>query len=54
MIAAMAPSVPPRPAPAEPTSVQRRQRAKNLAVGAAVAALCVLFFVITIVRMGRS
>jgi ferric-dicitrate binding protein FerR (iron transport regulator) len=54
MIAAMAHPLPPRPAAAEPTTVQRRQRAKNRAVGIAVAALCVLFFIITIVRMGRS
>jgi hypothetical protein len=30
----------------------RRRRAKNIAVGLAVAGFCLLFFVITIVRMG--
>ncbi len=30
----------------------RRQRAKNLAVGLTVAGFCLLFFLITIVRMG--
>lgn len=32
--------------------LQRRQRAKNLAVAAIVAGLCVLFFVVTLLRMG--
>ena len=31
---------------------ERRRRAKNLAVGLTVAGFCMLFFVITIVRMG--
>lgn len=52
MIAAMTSDAPP-PANAGPSILARRQRAKNVAVGAAVAALCVLFFVITIIRMGR-
>jgi hypothetical protein len=30
----------------------RKRRAKNIAVGLTVAAMCVLFFLITIVRMG--
>jgi hypothetical protein len=30
----------------------KRRRAKNLAIGLTVAALCVLFYVITIVKMG--
>jgi hypothetical protein len=34
-------------------AARRRQRAKNLAIGALVAALCLLFYLITIVRMGR-
>lgn len=31
---------------------KRRQRSKNIAIGAVVAALCLLFYIITIVRMG--
>jgi hypothetical protein len=31
---------------------KRRQRAKNFAIGAVVAGLCLLFYIITIVRMG--
>ena len=31
---------------------ERRRRTKNIAVGFTVAGFCVLFFVITIVRMG--
>jgi hypothetical protein len=31
---------------------KRRQRSKNLAIGAVVAGLCLLFYIITIVRMG--
>ena len=34
-------------------AARRRQRAKNLAIGALVAALSLLFYLITIVRMGR-
>ena len=34
-------------------AARRRQRAKNLAIAALVGGLCVLFFLITIVRMGR-
>ena len=52
MIAAMALRDELRRAPAEPSEMHRRQRAKNIAVGAAVGALCVLFFLITLVRMG--
>ncbi len=37
---------------AEQSEAQRRQRAKNVAIGLVVAGMCVLFFVITIVRMG--
>lgn len=33
--------------------LRRRQRVKNWMVGGIVAALCVLFYVLTIVRMGR-
>ena len=31
---------------------ERRRRAKNIAVGVTVAGFCLLFFLITIVRMG--
>lgn len=31
---------------------ERRRRAKNVAVGLAVAGFCLLFFLITVVRMG--
>ena len=34
-------------------AARRRQRAKNLAIGGLVAGLCLLFYLITIVRMGR-
>ena len=34
-------------------AARRRQRAKNLAIGALVAGLSLLFYLITIVRMGR-
>jgi hypothetical protein len=30
----------------------KRRRAKNIAIGATVAALCLLFYIITIVKMG--
>jgi hypothetical protein len=33
-------------------AIARRRRAKNIAVGATVAGFCVLFFLITVVRMG--
>jgi hypothetical protein len=36
----------------QPSDAQRRQRAKNLALGLTVAGVCLLFFIITIVRMG--
>jgi len=43
----------PRPhVPADPAA-RRRQRAKNLAIGGLVAGLCLLFYLITIVKMGR-
>ena len=32
----------------------RRRRAKNLAIGLTIAALCLLFYVITIVKMVRD
>ena len=32
---------------------RRRQRSKNLAVGGLVALVCLLFFLLTIVRMGK-
>ena len=41
------------PAPVLDAAARRRQRAKNLAVAALVGGLCVLFFLITIVKMGR-
>jgi hypothetical protein len=31
---------------------EKRRRAKNIAIGLIVAALCVLFYIITIVKMG--
>jgi hypothetical protein len=34
-------------------AARRRQRAKNLAIAALIAGLCALFYLITIVRMGR-
>ena len=37
---------------AQDSPIMRRRRAKNLAVALTVAGCCVLFFVITIVRMG--
>jgi len=42
----------PRP-PVLDDAPRRRQRAKNLAIGGLIAGLCLLFFIITIVRMGR-
>jgi hypothetical protein len=33
--------------------LRRRQRVKNWLVGGIVAGLCVLFYLLTIVRMGR-
>jgi hypothetical protein len=39
---------------AEPSDAARRQRTKNIAIGLTVAAVCVLFFIITIVRMGMN
>lgn len=32
--------------------LERRRRAKNIAIGLTVAGLCVLFYIITIVKMG--
>ncbi len=42
---------PPPYVPADPAA-RRRRRAKNLAIGGLVAGLCLLFYLITIVRMG--
>lgn len=39
---------------AQDEALARRQRAKNIAVGATVAGFCLLFFLITIVRMGMK
>lgn len=33
---------------------KRRRRAKNAAIGLAIGGLCLLFYVITIVRMGMQ
>ena len=35
-----------------PDDAAKRRRAKNLAIGLTIAALCLLFYVITIVKMG--
>ena len=43
---------PPPHGPAD-AAVLRRRRAKNLAIGGLVAGLSLLFYLITIVRMGR-
>ena len=37
---------------AQDDSFERRRRAKNVAVGLTVAGFCLMFFLITIVRMG--
>jgi hypothetical protein len=36
-----------------PSEMHRRQRRKNLAVAAAIVGWAVLFYIITIVRMGK-
>ena len=38
----------------QPSEMHRRQRGKNLAVLAVLVAMCVLFYVITIVRGGGT
>ncbi len=45
---------PPRPGPVEAAELQRRQRGRNLAVMLVLAALVVLFFAITIVKMSKA
>jgi phage shock protein PspC (stress-responsive transcriptional regulator) len=37
-----------------PSELHRRQRAKNLAVAGVLAGLCVLFYLVAIVRMSGS
>lgn len=37
---------------ADRTEAQRRQRAKNVAIGLIVGGTCILFFIITLLRMG--
>lgn len=37
-----------------PDEFSRRRRAKNIAIALTIAALCVLFYVITVVRMTAS
>jgi hypothetical protein len=45
---------PPRPGPLEAAEVQRRQRGRNVAVMVVLAALVVLFFAITIVKLAHA
>jgi hypothetical protein len=45
---------PPRPGPVEAAELQRRQRGRNLAMMLVLAALVVLFFAITVVKLSRA
>ncbi len=45
---------PPRPGPVEAAELRRRQRGRNVAMMVVLAALVVLFFAITIVKLSRS
>jgi hypothetical protein len=45
---------PPRPGPLEAAEVHRRQRGRNVAVMVVLAALVVLFFAITIVKLAHA
>lgn len=47
----MAENFPPRPGPAETAELRRRQRGRNVAMMAVLAALAALFFAITIVKL---
>lgn len=38
--------------PAVPDDLRKRRRAKNMAIGLTIAGLCLLFYLITIVKMG--
>ncbi len=44
---------PPRPGPVEAAEMIRRQRGRNLALLAVLASLAVLFFAITVVKLGH-
>ncbi len=44
---------PPRPSPAEAAEIIRRQRGRNMALMVALVCLVVLFFAITIAKLGH-
>ncbi len=44
---------PPRPTPAEAAELHRRQRGRNVALMVVLASLAVLFFAITLVKLGH-
>lgn len=46
--------LPPRPGPEQEAEIRRRQRGRNVAMMTVLAALAVLFFAITIVKLSRS
>ena len=49
----MSDDFPPRPGPIEAAEVNRRKRGRNVALIVGLAALAVLFFAITIVKLGH-
>ena len=44
---------PPRPSPAQAAELVRRQRGRNLAMVVVLASVAVLFFAITLVKLGH-
>ena len=44
---------PPRPSPAQAAELVRRQRGRNIALMVVLAGLAVLFFAITLVKLGH-
>ena len=44
---------PPRPTPAQATELTRRQRGRNVALIVVLACVAVLFFAITLVKLGH-
>lgn len=45
---------PPRPTPRQAEEMRRRRRGRNLALIAALVALCALFYAITLVKLSGS
>ncbi len=49
----MSESFPPRPSPIEAAEMIRRRRGRNVALGVVLGAVAILFFAITVVKLGH-